>query len=48
MIADFVIENDTLKQKLEKSYFNQVYKDNAILKLELKNVKPLLIIIILY
>jgi hypothetical protein len=33
-----VVENSDLKKKLEKKKYDQVYKDNQLLQLELKNM----------
>jgi hypothetical protein len=33
-----IVENEELKVMLEKRHYDQVYRDNEMLKLELKNM----------
>lgn len=33
-----IVENEELKQKLEKKHYEEVYRDNERLKMELKNM----------
>ena len=36
--AEALLENDKLKQKLEEKHYNDVYKENEIMKQELRNM----------
>ena len=37
-MTELIVENEDLKRKLEKKHYDQVYRDNELLKLELKNM----------
>mmetsp|Transcript_36830 Transcript_36830/g.35546 ORF Transcript_36830/g.35546 Transcript_36830/m.35546 type:complete len:234 (+) Transcript_36830:691-1392(+) len=38
MVAEFIVENDTLKQQLQKKHYDEVYKENKMLQMEVKNM----------
>ena len=37
-ITELIVENEQLKSKVEKKHYEQVYRDNELMKMELKNM----------